>query len=125
MGSVSSLKEDGGQGVVLMSGRYMTYDVISDIGFGGSFGFVEKGEDVGGLIQGFRDGLPLFGVLTMLYPFTSLVKKTWIGTKFLMATPEDASGIGKVMRFRDRLLTERITENENGKSRERADLLQM
>ena len=108
-----------------MNGRYMTYDVISDIGFGEPFGFVEKGEDVGGLIQGFRDGLPFFGVLTMLYPFTMSVKSTWFGTKFLVANPEDVSGIGKVMGFRDRLLTERITENETGKSRERVDLLQM
>ena len=125
MGSVSSQKSERGQSVVLMNGRYMTYDVISDIGFGGPFGFVEKGEDVGGLIQGFRDGLPFFGLLTMLYPFTMSVKSTWFGTKFLVAKPEDVSGIGKVMGFRDRLLTERITENETGKSRERVDLLQM
>lgn len=125
MGSVSSQKSERGLSVVLMNGRYMTYDVISDIGFGGPFGFVEKGEDVGGLIKGFRDGLPLFGVLTMLYPFTNSVKSSWFGTKFLVSKPNDVSGIGKLMRFRDRLLTERIAENETGKSRERIDLLQM
>ena len=107
-----------------MSGRYMTYDVISDIGFGGPFGFIEKGRDVGGLIQAFRDGLPLFGLLATLHPFTTWLKTTWIGTKYLLVKPEDDSGVGTLMRFRDRLLTERINENESGKSRERVDLLQ-
>lgn len=102
----------------------MTYDVISDIGFGGPFGFVEKGEDVGGLIQGFRDSLPFFGIMGTLYPFTSWIKSTWIGTKYLVAKPENPSGVGNLMRFRDRLLSERISENENGKDRERVDLLQ-
>lgn len=102
----------------------MTYDVISDLGFGGPFGFIEKGGDVGGLIKGFRDGLPLFGLLASLYPFTTWIKTTWIGTKFLVPNPADASGIGTLMRFRDGLLTERINDIENGKSRERVDLLQ-
>ena len=102
----------------------MTYDVISDIGFGGPFGFIEKGRDVGDLIQGFRDGLPLFGLMGTLHPFTAWIKTTWIGKKYLVAKPEDVSGIGTLMRFRDRLLTERISEIENGKSRERVDLLQ-
>ena len=107
-----------------MSGSYMTYDVISDIGFGAPFGFIEKGEDVGGLIQSFRDGLPLFGLMGTLYPFTRWIKTTWIGTKYLVPKPEDASGIGNLMRFRDRLLTQRINEIEDSESRERADLLQ-
>ena len=107
-----------------MNIRYMTYDVISDIAFGGPFGFVEKGEDVGGLVKGFRDALPLFGVMGTLYPFTAWVKSTWLGTKYLVAKPEDASGAGTLMRFRDRLLSERISEIANGKDRERVDLLQ-
>ena len=102
----------------------MTYDVISDIGFGGPLGFIEQGRDVEGLIQGFRDSLPLFGLMWSLYPFTRWIKTTWIGTKYLVSKPEDSSGAGILMRFRDRLLTERINDMENGKSRERVDLLQ-
>ena len=102
----------------------MTFDVISDLGFGRPFGFIEKGEDVGGLIQGLRDSLPLFGLMGALYPFTRWIKTTWVGTKYLVAKPENASGAGILMRFRDRLLAERINENENGKSRQRVDLLQ-
>ena len=102
----------------------MTYDVISDIGFGGPFGFIEQGRDVGGLIQAFHDSLPLVGLLWSLHPFTTWIKTTWIGAKYLVAKPEDTSGVGTLMRFRDRLLTERINEIEDGKSRERVDLLQ-
>lgn len=100
---------------------YMAYDIISEVGFGAPFGFVEKGEDVGGLIQGFHDGLPAFGLMARLHPFTTWIKTTWVG-KYLVAKPEDNSGIGILMRFRDRLIAERVKDNESGKSR--IDLLQ-
>ena len=49
---------------------FMAYDIISEVGFGAPIGFIEKGEDIGGLIQGFHDGLPAFGLMCRLYPFT-------------------------------------------------------
>ncbi|CAG7963525.1 unnamed protein product [Penicillium olsonii] len=102
---------------------YMAYDIISEIGFGEPFGFIEKGEDIGGLIQGFHDGLPAFGLLSRLHPFTSWVKTTFL-KKYLVATPADDSGIGVLMRFRDRLIDQRIKDIEGGKKIERTDLLQ-
>lgn len=102
----------------------MAYDIISEIGFGAPFGFIEKGEDVAGLIKGFHDGLPAFGLLARLYPFTYWVKSTWVGEKYLVAKPEDDSGIGILMRFRDRLIAERLEANADGKSQGRIDLLQ-
>ena len=101
----------------------MAYDIISEIGFGEPFGFIEKGEDIGGLIQGFHDGLPAFGLLARLHPFTSWVKTTFL-KKYLVAKPADNSGIGVLMRFRDRLIDQRITDIENGKKSDRTDLLQ-
>ncbi|KAG0158664.1 hypothetical protein PDIDSM_6183 [Penicillium digitatum] len=89
---------------------YMAYDIISEIGFGEPFGFIEKGEDIGGLIQGFHDGLPAFGLLARLHPFTS-----W---------PADNSGIGVLMRFRDRLIDKRIKDIKYGRKPNRTDLLQ-
>ena len=86
-------------------------------------GFVESGEDVGGLIQGFHDGLPAFGLLGRLWPFTEKVKSTPLG-KFLVAKPEDSSGIGMLMRFRDKLLLQRRRDIEEGKAGDRIDLLQ-
>ncbi|KAL1845821.1 hypothetical protein Plec18167_009274 [Paecilomyces lecythidis] len=103
---------------------YMAYDIISEVGFGAPFGFTDKGEDVGGLIQGFHDGLPAFGLMARLHPFTTWIKTTWVGDKYLVASPEQESGIGTLMRFRDRLLKERIEDMESGKAMSRTDLLQ-
>lgn len=102
---------------------YMAYDIVSEIGFGAPFGFVEEGKDVGGLIEGFHQGLVPFGIMARLYPFTYWVKSTWMG-KYLVATPEQDSGIGKLMRFRDRLIAERQKDMESGKVGGRVDLLQ-
>ena len=104
--------------------RYMAYDVISEIGFGAPFGFVDSGSDVGGLIQAFHDGLPMFGVVSRLWPFTEWIKKTWFGEKYFVITPEHKSGFGTMMKFRDRLINERIAEIDSGKADGRVDLLQ-
>ncbi|MCJ1405623.1 hypothetical protein MMC11_008851 [Xylographa trunciseda] len=103
---------------------FMAYDIISEVGFGAPFGFVKSATDVGGLIQGFHDGLPAFGFLSRMHPFTGWVKTTWIGEKFLVAKPEDESGIGTLMRFRDRLLDKRIKDIAAGATGGRIDLLQ-
>lgn len=71
----------------------MAYDIISEIGFGAPFGFIEQGTDVAGLIQGFHDGLPAFGLMARLHPFTTWIKTTWVGEKYLVAKPEDNTGL--------------------------------
>ncbi|KAI1846099.1 hypothetical protein JX266_007908 [Neoarthrinium moseri] len=103
---------------------YMAYDVISEVGFGAPFGFVEQGKDVENLIQGFHDGLVPFGLMARLYPFTNWVKSTFLG-KYLVATPEQESGIGILMRFRDKLIKQRFEDIEAGKTTGRIDLLQV
>lgn len=80
---------------------------------------------MGGLIKGFHEGLPYFGLMGRLYPFTNWIKETWVGEKYLVAKPEDDSGIGSMMRFRDRLMSQRMKEIENGTTGGRADLLQL
>lgn len=102
----------------------MAYDIISEVGFGAPFGFVESGSDVGGLIQGFHDGLPAFGLMARLHPFTTWIKTTWVGEKYLVAKPEDQTGIGTLMRFRDRLIEERLADIAAGTTGGRIDLLQ-
>ena len=42
----------------------------------------------------------------------------------MVAKPEDKSGIGMLMRFRDKLLAERRRDIEEGKAGDRIDLLQ-
>ncbi|TQN67585.1 Cytochrome P450 monooxygenase gsfF [Colletotrichum shisoi] len=103
---------------------YMAYDIISEVGFGQPFGFIEQGKDVEGLIQGFHDGLVPFGIMARLYPFTNWVKSTWFGEKYLIASPEQDSGIGTLMRFRDKLIAQRYKDIESGTTDGRIDLLQ-
>ncbi|KAI9757651.1 MAG: hypothetical protein M4579_003376 [Chaenotheca gracillima] len=103
---------------------FMAYDIISEVGFGAPFGFVETGTDVSGLIQGFHDGLPAFGLMARLHPFTTWIKSTWVGPKYLVAKPEDDSGIGTLMRFRDDLLDKRMKDIKAGTTGGRIDLLQ-
>ncbi|EYE92329.1 cytochrome P450 [Aspergillus ruber CBS 135680] len=102
---------------------YLVYDIISEIGFGAPFGFIKQGKDIGGLVQGFHDGLPAFGLLARLYPFTNWMKSTFL-KKYLVATPADDSGIGVLMRFRDSLIDQRLKDIEDGKKITRVDLLQ-
>jgi hypothetical protein len=97
--------------------------VVSELGFGAPFGFVESGSDVGGLIKGIRDGMPLFGLLGRLYTVTALLKKTWIGKKYLVVKPEDQNGVGVLMRFRDRLFEQRLRDIEAGTTQGRFDLI--
>jgi len=105
-------------------GTYVAFDIISQVGFGKPFGFVEKGGDVGGLIEALHDGLVVFGVFAKLYPLMEWIKTTWF-KKHVVATPEMKGGMGVLMRWRDRVLEERMREIEQGKRKEeRVDLLQ-
>ena len=104
--------------------RFMAFDVISEIGFGAPFGFVETSSDIGGLIQGLRNGLPIFGLLARMYPLTYWIKKTWMGDKYLVSKPNDKSGFGVMMHFRDKLIAQRVEEIKTGKSDHKVDLLQ-
>lgn len=100
----------------------MAYDIVSEIGFGAPFGFIDSGSDVGGLIQGFHDGLPAFGLMARCWPATNFIKKTPLG-KLFVARPEQDTGIGALMRFRDKLIEQRQKDLEAGLVG-RVDLLQ-
>lgn len=56
----------------------MAYDVISEVGFGAPFGFIEQGGDVGGLIHSLHDGFEIFGLLARIHPFTRWAKTTFL-----------------------------------------------
>jgi len=103
---------------------YMAYDVVSTVGFGAPFGFIETASDVGGLIQSFRDAMPIIGFMARLYPLVEVVKKTFLG-KYMVATPEHTKGgVGDLMRFRDRLFEQRLKDIEDGTASERVDFVQ-
>ncbi|KAL0935890.1 flavonoid 3',5'-hydroxylase [Colletotrichum truncatum] len=102
---------------------YLAYDIVSDVGFGQAFGFIDEEKDVAGLIQGFHDGLLPFGIMARCWPFTTWIKSTFLA-KYLVASPEQDSGIGTLMRFRDRLIAQRLRDIEEGTTKGRVDFLQ-
>lgn len=61
--------------------------------------------------------------MARLYPFTNWVKSTWMG-KYMVASPEQNSGIGSLMRFRDGLIEQRYKDIQAGTTSGRTDLLQ-
>lgn len=61
--------------------------------------------------------------MARLYPFTNWIKSTFL-RKYLVASPEQDSGVGTLMRFRDRLIEERYQNIEAGTTKGRTDLLQ-
>lgn len=102
----------------------MSYDVIAELGFGDSFGCIKTGSDVGGFAQAFERDAPFFGLMGCLYPFTTWIKKTWFGKRYLVAKAEDKSGWGTFMALRDRLIDRRKADIEGGTYNGRVDLLQ-
>jgi hypothetical protein len=101
--------------------QYVAYDIVSDIVFGKRFGFVKAGEDVADLIKNFHMSLPAFGVLSRLAWLNSLLLAI-PGIKWLLKPgPKGKTGIGALMRFRDRLVERRYQETATTKKR--SDLL--
>lgn len=104
--------------------HYVAYDVISELAFGAAIGFIKQGEDVAGLVQANHVGLPVFGFMSRLYPFTTWIKDTWFGKKYLVASAEQDNGFGVMLRFRDKLLAERLEKNGAGTPIGRTDFMQ-
>lgn len=59
-----------------------------------------------------------------LHPFTKWIKSTWVGEKYLVAGLEDNSGMGKLIRFRDKLIDKRLKEIEAEVAGGKVDILQ-
>lgn len=62
--------------------------------------------------------------MTRLSPLTKWIKSTRVGQKHLMGGLEDKTGLGVVMRFRDKLVDQRIEDIKAGGTDKRIDLLQ-
>ena len=62
--------------------------------------------------------------MARLSPLTKWIKSTRVGQKYLMTGVEDKTGLGVVMRFRDKLVNQRIEDIKAGVTGERIDLLQ-
>lgn len=77
---------------------FFTYDVLGSLCFGGPLGFLDRGEDVDGLIEGFGKDIKLIGILIRITWLTKLIVALG-GRRFLSGgSPEDPKGMGVVMK---------------------------
>lgn len=59
-----------------------------------------------------------------LYPLVDWIKSTWVGQKLLLEKPADNSGLGILLRFRDKLVDQRLKDIGAGMTTDRIDMLQ-
>ncbi|OQD80582.1 hypothetical protein PENANT_c034G09199 [Penicillium antarcticum] len=86
--------------------HYLAYDTITDLGFRNPLGFIKSGSDVGGLIEGFRVGMLIFGVAGRIYPLTEMLLNSWL-KKWLVVRTEQKLGFAVVMEKAGAILAER------------------
>ncbi|UNI24529.1 hypothetical protein JDV02_010266 [Purpureocillium takamizusanense] len=101
---------------------YLAYDVVSSVGFGAPIGFIEQGRDVFGLARCVGDGMPVFGLMSIFWPFTEWIKTTFLG-RYLVSSPQDKTGFGVALRFRDEVVEQRLKDIAAGKASDRRDFL--
>lgn len=102
---------------------FAAFDVISLVGFGEAFGFVDTATDVDDLIEELHKGFFYFGIVGRMYPFVEFIKKTWFG-RFLVSNEKDKGGMGFLIRWTNRIMKARQKELAEGKDHGRVDLLQ-
>ncbi|WPG97567.1 Hypothetical protein R9X50_00034400 [Acrodontium crateriforme] len=96
---------------------YFTLDVISQVAFGQTFGFLEKDEDPFGYIENLKSFLPaiiVFGVYTEL---TNILRIPFL--KAALPKSTDKRGLGRVMGF----ASDRVQERFGPKAIIRQDML--
>ncbi|GAD99962.1 hypothetical protein NECHADRAFT_55911 [Paecilomyces variotii No. 5] len=101
--------------------NYFAFDVVGQLALGGRIGFVEHGEDIGGIIKSIHDGFYLMAnmgnvPLQMLWFNNSIVQ--WILKNF---GGKRLNSFNVFLKWLDRRVTERMT---NGLGTKRRDMLQ-
>ncbi|KAL4943166.1 hypothetical protein BDV06DRAFT_211288 [Aspergillus oleicola] len=85
---------------------YLSYDIVTDLGFRNPLGFIDAGKDIGGLIYQFRLGTLLFAIAGYLYTFFTWLTTTWV-RRWIIIRPEQALGFGVVLKRANEVLEER------------------
>lgn len=78
--------------------EYFPLDVISDIAFGGGFGFLAENSDKFDYIKMTEETLP-FAVLVGILPSLNKILQIKILNKLFMPSVKDKLGLGKIMGF--------------------------
>lgn len=80
---------------------------------GKPIGFTEANADVRDLLHHKSVNRKWANFLAIEEGFSWYIRNTWLGRRFLMARPTDKSGIGIVMRERDRIVGEVVDDRGN------------
>ena len=105
---LSSYAEKGQEVDWSKTTQCLAYDVISGLVFGEPIGFTERGEDKYGLLAQVAQSFPIIGPLSRMPWLLEGIVKIPLLRDWILPTPWDKSGMGKLMGVRDELLQQRI-----------------
>lgn len=102
-------------------GNYFAFDVVGQLALGGKIGFVEHGEDIGGIIKSIHDGFYLMAnmgnVPLQMFWFNNAIAQ-WFVKNF---GGKRLNSFNIFLQWLDKRVTERMT---NGLGNKRKDMLQ-
>jgi len=91
--------------------KFLTLDIIGEVGFGKHLKCVETGSDTERLDKGFRAGLFAFGFVTRMHVVAEWVNWSFIGRVLEWQVSRDNT-VGILMRFVRKVLKERLCVSE-------------
>ncbi|KEY70331.1 hypothetical protein S7711_06807 [Stachybotrys chartarum IBT 7711] len=95
--------------------QYMTLDIISDIAFGESFGFMDADEDLYGYVKTTEESVPMMQMFALIPWLIRLLQSPIC--KAMLPSERDAVGLGPIMATAKRVVAERygskpVTRND-------------
>jgi hypothetical protein len=87
---------------------YFTQDVISDIAFGEPFGCMVQDADVYGFMRTFEDSGRFLQVSALFPSLMRVLEKDWVRRLFRAPRPTDKTGLGRVMRLGEEIVSKRF-----------------
>ncbi|KAJ5707642.1 hypothetical protein N7488_007443, partial [Penicillium malachiteum] len=94
--------------------QYLTLDVISSIGLGKKFGMLKSDKDVDSYLESSEEGLAM-GNTALALGFSWISQAPFIG-RFILPSPKDKIGFGKMMTACFRIVDERAGGSIEGRS---------
>ncbi|TGZ77922.1 cytochrome P450 [Ascodesmis nigricans] len=85
---------------------FLTYDVLTKLCFGKEYGFCRERRDLGGLVKAGEDNIVPVGVAMRLPVVMRWVRR--LGLERLLEVTEETPGMGEFIKYRDRMLKERL-----------------
>ncbi|KAH7634524.1 cytochrome P450 [Sordaria sp. MPI-SDFR-AT-0083] len=101
---------------------YLTMDVITKLGFGEEFGYLQREEDVFGFLQEFREANWLMGIASDLPYLRNVLFSSWF-LRWLGPKKTDKKGFGKLLGGVDEIVEKRWQEWQKAKDIKHRDMM--